>query len=131
MYETGIEEVDTQHKNLFQALNRLGAAFQKGTAGEEVKTSLAFLAEYTVDHFNAEEAFMQKMGYPKFTAHRMQHSQLVSKVQNLVVKLDEGFMITGDVISFFSDWLVDHINASDMDYVRYAKGKTAHMRGSE
>ena len=55
-YETGIPEIDAQHRRLFQAINRMEAAYQAGTEEAEAQESLAFLARYTLEHFETEEA---------------------------------------------------------------------------
>ena len=126
-YETGIAEIDAQHKHLFEAINTLAACFRDGTASEGTREALGFLNRYTVDHFYTEEEFMRVVGYPTLAQHQREHTDLLTKVQNLLVKLDEGFLITGDVASFVADWLTHHINEADMDYVRYLKAKVAHL----
>ena len=41
-YETGIPEIDHQHRQLFQAFNDLGKAFYQGTAKTETARSSIF-----------------------------------------------------------------------------------------
>jgi len=89
---------------------------------------LDFLNEYTEAHFHTEEEFMRVLGYPMLSFHQVEHTALLTKVQNLRVKMDEGFMITADVASFMADWLAHHINGADMAYVHYLKEKLAHLQ---
>lgn len=126
-FETGIEEIDAQHKHLFEVINRLAECFKAGMAEAGARESLAFLNEYTKEHFYAEEEFMRVVGYPKLEAHQIEHTELLTKVQNLIVKMDEGFLITADVATFVADWLAHHINEVDMGYVQYIQEKTAHL----
>ncbi len=109
-FETGIEEIDAQHKHLFEVINRLAACFKAGRAETGARESLDFLNEYTKEHFYAEEEFMRVLGY-----------------QNLIVKMDEGFLITADVATFVADWLAHHINEVDMGYVQFIQERTAHL----
>lgn len=126
-YETGIEEIDTQHKRLFEVINQLAECFKAGTAATGAREILAFLNDYTKEHFFAEEEFMGVVGYPKLALHQAEHTELLTKVQNLMVKMDEGYLITAEVATFVADWLAHHINEVDMGYVQYLQEKTAHL----
>ncbi len=123
-FETGIDLVDAQHKALFEAVNRLAASFGAGTTATQVGESLAFLAQYTLEHFQTEEHFMREMGYPALETHRAEHARLVDKVQLLQSRLAEGKTVTMDVAIFLADWLKHHIHGADMAYVRFAKDKS-------
>ncbi len=124
-FETGIPLIDQQHQTLFDAVNRLADSFKSGTASVQVKASLDFLVDYTVEHFQTEEKFMKEMGYPKLTSHLAEHGQLVAKAKDLQARLAEGKPVTVEVTAFLADWLKHHINESDMGYVEFAK---AHSR---
>lgn len=126
-FETGIEEIDAQHKHLFEAINRMAECCKAGKAGDGARESLAFLNEYTKEHFYAEEEFMRVLGYPKLEAHQIEHTELLTKVQNLMLKMDEGFLITADVATFVADWLAHHINEVDMGYVQFIQKRTARL----
>jgi hemerythrin len=122
-YETGIGIIDTQHKALFEAVNKLADSFKSGTAKEQVKDSLDFLVKYTVEHFQTEEKYMQDMDYPKLTAHMAEHAQLIVKAKDLQKRLADGKPMTMDVTIFLADWLKHHINEDDMGYVAFVKEK--------
>lgn len=120
-YETGIGIIDTQHKALFEAVNKLADSFKAGTSKAQVKDSLDFLVKYTVEHFQTEEKYMRDMDYPKLTSHMAEHAQLILKAKDLQDKLAEGKSMTMDVTIFLADWLKHHINDVDMDYVAFTK----------
>lgn len=122
-FETGISIIDTQHKALFAAVNKLADSFKAGTSGNQVKESLAFLVKYTAEHFSTEEKYMQDMNYPKLTSHMAEHAQLIRKAQELQANLAEGKPITMNVTIFLADWLKHHINEVDMGYVDFVKEK--------
>jgi hemerythrin-like metal-binding protein len=121
--ETGIDVIDAQHRALFAAVNDLAVSFKSGQATDKARDSLAFLAKYTVEHFQTEERFMKAMGYPNLPAHRVDHGRLVSKLQMLQVKQGKGYLVTAEVALFVADWLTHHIEESDMGYVQFAKAK--------
>jgi len=127
-YETGIEEIDAQHKHLFEVINHLAECFKEGKAEPGAREALGFLSEYTREHFYTEEEFMRVVNYPMLSFHQIEHTELLTKVQNLLMKLDEGFMITADVAIFVADWLAHQINEADMGYVQFVREKTAHLQ---
>ncbi len=122
-FETGIPIIDTQHKALFEAVNKLADSFKAGTSAAQVKASMDFLVKYTVEHFQTEEKYMREIDYPKLTSHMAEHAQLVAKAQGLQAKLAEGKPVTVEVTTFLADWLKHHINEVDMGYVEFLKAK--------
>lgn len=134
-YETGIPEIDAQHRRLFQAINRMEAAYQAGTEEVEAQASLAFLARYTLEHFETEEALMREVGYPMLSFHQKEHADLMDRILVMKAKLDAGFQVPLDgadfaahVANFAADWLAHHINEADMGYVQFVKGKPGAVR---
>jgi hemerythrin len=122
-FETGIAIIDSQHKTLFDAVNKLADSFKTGTAATQVKASLDFLVSYTDEHFKTEEKFMKEMGYPKLSSHMAEHGQLLAKAKDLQIRLAEGKPVTVEVTTFLADWLKHHINEVDMGYVEFAKAQ--------
>lgn len=119
--ETGIDVIDAQHRTLFDAIQSLATSFRTGDSAHRTKESLAFLARYTVEHFQTEERFMRAMGYPDYDQHRIEHGHLVSQLQHLQVKEGKGYLVTAEVATFVAEWLAHHIHEQDMGYVQFAR----------
>lgn len=122
-FETGITIIDSQHKALFDAVNKLADSFKDGTSKTAVKDSMDFLVKYTVEHFQTEEKVMKDMGYPKLTSHMAEHAQLVAKAGELQGKIAEGKPVTMEVSKFLAEWLKHHINEVDMGYVEFKRAQ--------
>ena len=122
-YETGIGIIDSQHKALFEAVNKLADSFKAGTSKAQAKESLDFLVNYTFEHFQTEEKFMRELGYPQLSAHRVLHADLMAKAKDLQARLQQGTPMTMDITVFLADWLKHHINEDDMGYVAFVKEK--------
>ena len=122
-FETGIDLIDSQHKTLFEAVNRLEASFSLGDTDNAVKKSLDFLGKYTIEHFQTEEQFMRVAGYPGLAKHMVEHSLLLTKLSDLKARLAEGTPLTMDVMTFFAGWLGHHIYGTDLAMVRFLKEK--------
>jgi len=119
--ETGIDVIDAQHRTLFEAVNNLADSFKSGQASVQARESLGFLAKYSIEHFLTEERFMRSMGYPDLPSHRIEHGKLVSQLQTLQVRQDQGYLVTAEVATFVADWLKHHIQEADMGYVRFTR----------
>ena len=113
-YQVGVALIDEQHKGLFDQINVLSDAMQAGQGREEIKRTVAFLAQYTFDHFKAEEGLMQSTGYPGYREHKAIHDDLTRQVLELQAKLEKGSqMVSLAVMHFLRDWLSHHISEVD------------------
>ena len=76
-YETGVPEIDTQHKVLFDNINRLGKLLDKEDIERaEADYLLDFLKQYVVQHFKNEENCMARFHCPAHAKNKDQHAQL-------------------------------------------------------
>ena len=57
-YETGITEVDNQHKQLVDILNKLYEAMAVGKGKDVLESIFNELTSYTLTHFSTEEKYM-------------------------------------------------------------------------
>ena len=54
-FDTGLPEIDEQHRRLVQLLNTLASHIAFGSGVQEVSVLLDELADYAVYHFQTEE----------------------------------------------------------------------------
>jgi len=125
-YSTHIERFDDQHRRLFELLNDLHVAMERGESDDRVGDILRELEEYTEYHFGDEEEFMQDCGYAMdcadcFYNHREMHEEFAAKVSELRRKHENGEYITMEVLLFARDWLDSHIAGlnQDQNYTDY------------
>jgi len=122
---TGVEEIDSQHKELFKRLNTLLDACSQQKGKEEVGGYLAFLEDYIVQHFSAEEAAMTKAGYPGLQAHRQEHDYFKQRIATIKKEfLDYGATIHVVLLAVRTsgDWLLSHIKKTDREMGAFLKG---------
>lgn len=130
---SGSAEIDSQHKELFQRINSLLAAFERGAPNpEEVARIVQYLSDYVVFHFGNEETYMTKYSYSSISAHKAQHEQFVKNF----LKLKDRLMMEGisaplaeDTKELCVDWLINHIKYSDRALGLYLKLKNAGQNG--
>ncbi len=117
-FETGIESVDTQHRQLVEIVNKFDEAAGKGKGSRIMSEILKDLINYTTEHFVAEEKLMEDAGYTKLKQHRSQHRQLLQRVERMQFEFDQqGKRITVEVREFLKYWLISHILKEDKAYV--------------
>lgn len=113
----GVQDIDTQHKALFEKINGLLAAMSQGEGMQEIGPMLDFLARYVKAHFATEEQYMTQHGYPHEGAHRQQHQQFIRDFGTWVAQFQAKGASTKlvlDVHRKLSDWLVNHITGTDI-----------------
>lgn len=116
-------EIDEQHRQLVGMINRLHEAMVEGQGTALLGGIIAGLIDYTRIHFTAEERYFDATGYPDSVAHKAQHAEFVTKVDEFKSGFDEGrVMLSLDVMDFLSEWLVGHIKVSDRAYAPYLSG---------
>lgn len=128
----GVEDVDNQHKQLVKIANSLLDAISSDQGKEALGKAVSWFREYTVFHFNAEEEFMESVGYPKRGEHAQQHMELKEKVKTLQQMLyrKENIAVS-EVKQLLYEWLVGHILDSDMDIARYLNEKEFEQSASD
>lgn len=120
----GIPQIDRQHKELCDQIDKLQEASLQGKGATEVMHILQFLENYTVKHFTDEEKFMQQIKYPQFQQHKAKHAEFVAKVTKMKKEATEKGINLTVVIALnqmISTWVVDHIKTSDSEYTKYYK----------
>lgn len=116
----GVEEIDAEHKHLFDLLNNAVYILNDQYAGDkytEIKDLLQELQDYAEEHFAHEEAYMKKIRDPELILQRPQHLFFEEKVIELMVKNidddDEQQEALEEIINFLARWLYHHIIGSD------------------
>lgn len=124
----GVPEIDRQHVELFDRLDRLLEAARTGRTAEEVGKLLGYLGDYVIDHFGAEEALMSARGYPGLAAHQAEHRHFEGELQALLHEyLDDGatLLLVVRVNAKVTTWLREHIYRTDKALAAFLAGVPA------
>ncbi|MCL2608530.1 MAG: hemerythrin family protein [Treponema sp.] len=116
--ETGVPNIDEQHKELIKRINDVVALGGEASKKEDTDRLIGFLEEYVLKHFRDEEQLQRNSGYPKYEWHRGQHEEYI---RNLA-KLKEEYAKNGPSLSFtialnssVIEWIVRHIRSVDKE----------------
>ncbi|WP_304942526.1 bacteriohemerythrin [Vallitalea guaymasensis] len=125
-YNLGIEEIDNQHKHLFEIAARVGELTKDIGEGidcyDDFMNILNELVDYTIYHFDYEEAYMQKNNFnnDEFLVHQVEHKMFVKKLEKFQeTDFDENqYESINNMLTFLVDWIVHHIIDVDSKYVK-------------
>ena len=86
------------------------------------------LVSYTKFHFEREEQFFAKTGYPNSHAHKKEHDDLTRQVLSVQAKYTGGEVATlsMEVMDFLKTWLTSHIQGSDQKYSAHLNAHGVH-----
>ena len=124
--ETGNAAIDSQHRQLIDAVNALFEAHHSGKGHQEVERTLEFLVSYTLKHFADEEKLQKKHDYPDYLVHKNIHAEFKCSVQALIKRwTQEGPSneFINDVYATIGEWLLCHIKGDDFKMATYVRNK--------
>ena len=123
-FELGIDEIDAQHKVLVKLGGRIVELLSDDSRDDyfdEIFTTLKELESYTITHFTYEEDLFEKTNFIGAGAHKFEHKLFVKKLESYthnLEKVDSNQKETLlELTSFVSDWLVNHIDKTDRQYL--------------
>lgn len=91
---TGNVLIDTEHRELLDAINNLMDACSQGKGKEELTKTLTFLNNYVVKHFADEEKLQVQSRYPNYQPHKKFHETYKADMQALARELaTDGYSI--------------------------------------
>jgi len=121
-YVTGIQDVDEQHHQLIDIINRLGQLIiDNDVPVEQVKRVVDELVVYATYHFKDEEHMMVSKGIDSrhLTSHVVDHKHFLSEINSLSNHIsNDSSQSAKQLFEFLIHWLSYHILGSDQDMAR-------------
>jgi len=120
--------IDQDHHQLLNILYRC-RQLEENDADftDKLEALIQELATYTVNHFAVEELAMKISGYPHIKNHIDIH-QLMIKELNKTLETKSHQEIRRWVITYLSDWLLDHIMVMDKALQPYINDKVDEIQ---
>lgn len=123
-FDTGVAEVDHDHKRLVDGLNKLDELIRSGKGSEAIPAVLAFLERYANEHFSREETCMHRMKCPTAAANIAAHEQFrqaFAKAKEKLQNPGSSALVAHRVHGELVDWITTHIMRIDMGLRRCPK----------
>lgn len=114
-FETGIADVDHEHRELVQLINDLHAEIDKGGTHESVAAFLGEVFARIAAHFALEESIMRKHRYDEYAEHKAEHEQLLDEIRNIMDQNERGYFGNASeaLATAVRDWFVNHFKTRD------------------
>lgn len=119
----GDAEIDGQHRELFRRFGALVLAMRSGDRNE-IGLLFAFLGEYVVLHFQAEERVMRDTAFPGATVHKAAHARFVREYEDLKRLYEANGPTHGVAVkteTWIEDWFRSHIAGLDQALARHLR----------
>jgi hemerythrin len=114
-YATGIDDVDDEHKDLIDVINRLHELLLADDAKLTVPAFFARLIEGVSAHFALEERIMGESEYPDLAAHREDHERLLDEMRELVQAFGQAEEVDSvDLAMRLEPWFSQHFATHDL-----------------
>jgi hemerythrin len=121
-YSIGIDEIDTQHRQILHAINQISRAIELHRTEQVLTEQVPELTAFLESHFAAEEKYMLEYDYPGYDEHRKEHVGFFKEYNaHLKSLIDSSEMNTllnkadcTKVLDFIVNWIANHIDEIDM-----------------
>jgi hemerythrin len=126
-YSVGVQQFDTEHRQLFRIMSELYDGMKAGKGKDVLDGVLQKLIRYTEQHFSGEEAVMKSTGYSDLQAQVDQHRQFTAKVKDFQAQYRAGAVaLSVQLLDYLRDWLTNHIAGADKRYTMFLNSKGVH-----
>ncbi len=117
-YLIGIEAIDKEHRRLFEIAEETYQLRNQEflvDKYDQVRQILGELRDYTIKHFEHEEAYMESIHYKKMFTQKMQHNAFREKLEDwnldCIDETSDGMI--DEILEYLTNWLVNHILETD------------------
>ncbi len=120
---TGHPLIDSQHKELFSAINNLMDACASGKGRSNLESTFNFLQNYIIKHFNDEEKLQSSVSYPEYIRHKAAHEdykKLSQKAGDVLIKEGASFTALTEVNKAIAI-LINHVKIEDKKIANFIK----------
>ena len=122
---TGNALIDSEHRQLFAAINDLMDACSQGKGRDKIISTAKFLTGYVAKHFGDEEQLQMRSKYPNYPAHKPCHDGYRRKLDETAQQLiAEGATVRAlGALNQEVATLVSHIRTEDKRLAKHVRGE--------
>lgn len=121
--ETGIIEIDYQHRKFFELMDALLQLGCEGKEDAKIIKSIEMLKSYIRFHFSLEEDLMLESKYPHYKGHISAHRYFKEQIRIMDTMLKEQKEPAKALITRYNymlvEWFLKHIKVTDKSMCVY------------
>lgn len=113
-FELGILDVDQEHRELIELINRLHGRLEVGESGEAVLVILGEIHAQIAAHFALEERIMRQRRYRHYAEHKEDHELLLDEIRDIMDRYEDDQSY--DAAEFGTElnrWFTEHFSTHD------------------
>lgn len=132
-YLIGVEELDFEHKDLFDRLNELHKELARHDDKAQIEDCLGEIHARVLAHFALEEKFMRDTNFPNYEQHKRQHDDFLEVIVEIIDEFRTGSELSyGDALEAqLQHWIIHHITSSDQELSSLNEGDLGLSEGPE
>jgi len=129
---TGSTQIDEEHKRLCDAVNDLYAAVKRQDSADAVHRHINLVREHCAQHFDQEEVYMRKIGFPGYEDHKAEHEDFLERIILLFDEYESGSEHAGiELLGFLGSLWQNHISTTDRELADYCKHTSSVKMAAE
>ena len=117
-YLTGIQQIDDEHRVLFEIAEEIYQLCDNEFVPDKfdhITNLIHRLKDYAIFHFQHEEEYMESIAYKRMFTQKIQHDNFKRKLDTMDLEIvdDNQEQTIRDLLTFITDWLIEHIMETD------------------
>ena len=120
-YSLGVEELDYEHKDLFNRLNELHQELRRDSDKDRVSRCLGEIYARVNAHFALEENYMREQKYSGYDKHKSQHDNFLDDLREVSDRLVSSGIDPAEREALeikLNNWILGHFTTTDRDMVQ-------------
>ena len=114
-FETGVESVDFEHREMIDLINRLHDRLGAPESKDAVADFLGEIYARISAHFALEESLMRERDYDGFAEHKADHERLLDEIRNIMdAHEDDRYAdVEATLGAELERWFAEHFRTQD------------------
>ncbi|RAZ46561.1 bacteriohemerythrin [Campylobacter hyointestinalis] len=127
-YSINNDEIDAQHKKLFELARKAYIYANKNISKDDMKGIIGEFFEYMKEHFSKEELYMEQIGYPRLEEHSKIHKDIINSMSNLIRTTKNINDMKENLVVIAERWLIEHILQNDVKIEEWRRLKAINIQ---
>ena len=132
-FNIGVEIIDQAHRRLFSIVQKMMDLYvEKHEDKFACVEGIKYFKAYALKHFAEEEAYMRKIGYSGYSAHKKLHDKMkletLPELERLLYESDFSTEMVQRFIGVCTGWLTGHIIIEDRAIIEEGTDRLPPMR---
>lgn len=132
-FNIGVDIVDQAHRRLFAIVDKIMELYvERHESKFACVEGIKYFKAYALKHFAEEEAYMRRIGYPGYLAHKRHHDRMrretLPALERELYATDFSTKAVQHFIGVCIGWLTGHILIEDRAITGKAAGEAAAVR---